>query len=243
MKNREIYSSLTCVPPVFVRIDGRNFHSVAEEWDLERPFDLRLSEAMASVCMEFITNSGLSPDFAFSFSDEINLYFSCLPFGGRVEKLDSVSASFGSSSLTLAMYSKIPVSFDARIIQVTPGLAITYLIDRQAEAWRNHINAYCQVTLMKEGLSRTEAARALKGKTSRELHELMFSRGINLAKTPAWQRRGILVYKSGKTVEGYNPLLSRVVRTLRSTVVCERELPVFSSPEGRSFLSGLIGDL
>jgi tRNA(His) guanylyltransferase len=243
MKHREIYSSLACVPPVFLRVDGRNFHSLAEEWELERPFDLRFSEAMASVCMELIANSGLSPDFAFSFSDEINLYFSHLPFGGRVEKLDSVSASFGASSLTLAMGSRVPISFDARIIQVTPALAITYLIDRQAEAWRNHINGYCQVTLMNEGLSRTEAAQALKGKTSRELHELMFSRGINLAKTPAWQRRGILIYKSGKTIEGYNPLLSRVVRTLRSTVVCERELPVFSSPEGRSFLSGLISDL
>jgi tRNA(His) guanylyltransferase len=243
MKHREIYSSLACVPPVFVRIDGRNFHSVAEEWDLERPFDLRFSEAMASVCMDLIANSGLSPDFAYSFSDEINLYFSHLPFGGRVEKLDSVSASFGASSLTLAMCSRVPISFDARILQVTPALSITYLIDRQAEAWRNHINAYCQVTMTNEGLSRTDAARALKGKTSRELHELMFSRGINLAKTPAWQRRGILVYKSGKTVEGYNPILSRVVRTLRSTVVCERELPVFGSPEGRSFLSGLISDL
>jgi tRNA(His) guanylyltransferase len=243
MKHREIYSNLTCAPPVFVRIDGRNFHSVAEEWELERPFDLRFSEAMGSVCMELVSGSGLSPDFAFSFSDEISLYFSHLPFGGRVEKLDSVAASFTSSALTLAMGSQVSVSFDARIIQVTPDLAVTYLIDRQAEAWRNHINAYCQVALIEEGLSRTEAARMLKGKTSHELHELMFSRGTNLAKTPAWQRRGILVYKSGKTVEGYNPVLSQVVRTLRSTVVCERELPVFSSPEGRSFLSGLIADL
>jgi tRNA(His) guanylyltransferase len=243
MKTREIYSSLSCVPPIFVRIDGRNFHSLAEEWNLERPFDSGFSEAMGSVCIDLVSNSGLSPDFAYSFSDEINLYFSHLPFGGRVEKLDSVSASFSASSLTIAMSSRVPVSFDSRIIQVTPALAITYLIDRQAESWRNHVNAYCHVTLMNEGMSGTEAARRLKGRTSRELHELMFSRGINLAKTPTWERRGILVYKTGKTVEGYNPVLSQVVRTVRSTVICERELPVFSSPEGRSFLSTLIGDL
>jgi tRNA(His) guanylyltransferase len=243
MKNREIYSSLSCVPPVFIRIDGRNFHSMAEEWNLGRPFDLRFSEAMGSVCVDLISNSGLSPDFAFSFSDEISLYFSHLPFGGRVEKLDSVSASFGASSLTIAMTSRAPVSFDSRIIQVNPDLAIAYLIDRQAEAWRNHINAYCQVALMDEGISRTEAAQRLKGRTSRELHEMMFSRGINLARTPTWQRRGILAYKAGKTVEGYNPLISQVVRTVRSTVICERNLPVFSSPEGRSFLSAIISDL
>jgi hypothetical protein len=44
-------------------------------------------------------------------------------------------------------------------------------------------------------------------------------------------------------VEGYNPLLAKVVRTIRSTVVCEREPPVFSSPEGRSFLTGLFCSL
>jgi tRNA(His) guanylyltransferase len=243
MKMREIYSGLTCVPPVFVRIDGRNFHTVAEEWNLERPFDFRFSEAMASVCTALMADSGLSPDFAYSFSDEINLYFSHLPFSGRVEKLDSVTASFTASALTLEMASRVPVSFDARIIQVTPELAIRYLIDRQGEAWRNHINAYCQNALVNEGMNRREAARILKGMTSPDLHELMFSRGINLAKTPAWQRRGILVYKTGKTVKGYNPVLSRMVRTIRSTIFCERELPVFSSPEGRSFISGLIGEL
>ncbi len=243
MKMREIYSGLTSVPPVFVRIDGRNFHAVAEEWNLERPFDFRFSEAMASVCTALMADSGLSPDFAYSFSDEINLYFSHLPFSGRVEKLDSVTASFTASALTMEMASRVPVSFDARIIQVTPNLAIRYLIDRQGEAWRNHINAYCQNALVNEGMNRREAARILKGMTSPDLHELMFSRGINLAKTPAWQRRGILVYKTGKTVEGYNPVISRVVRTVRSTIFCDRELPVFSSPEGRSFLSGLISEL
>ncbi|MDD1713736.1 MAG: tRNA 5'-guanylyltransferase [Methanoregulaceae archaeon] len=243
MKHREIYSSLTCVPPVFLRIDGRGFHVMAEEWGLERPFDLRFSEAMERVSRELVADSGLSPDLAYCFSDEINLYFSHLPFGGRVEKLDSVSASYAASALTLAMDSRAVVSFDARIIQVSPELAVTYLADRQAEAWRNHLNAYGQETLMREGMTRPEAARVLKGMSSRELHELMFSHGVNLAKTPAWQRRGILVYKSGKQVEGYNPLLAKVVRTIRSAVVCEREPPVFSSPEGRSFLTGLVSSL
>jgi tRNA(His) 5'-end guanylyltransferase len=243
MKHREIYSRLTCVPPVFVRVDGRGFHALAEEWGLERPFDLRFSEAMEQVSRELVADSGLSPDLAYSFSDEINLYLPHLPFGGRVEKLDSVSASFAASALTLAMCSRTPVSFDARIIQVSPELAVTYLADRQAEAWRNHVNAYGQAMLIEGGMTRAEAARALKGMSSRDIHDLMFSHGINLAKTPAWQRRGILVYKSGKQVEGFNPLLLKVVRTIRSTIVCDREPPVFNSPEGRSFLIKLISSL
>ncbi|MDD1705540.1 MAG: tRNA 5'-guanylyltransferase [Methanoregulaceae archaeon] len=243
MKNREIFSNLLSVPPVFVRIDGRGFHGIAEEWGLERPFDKRFARAMANVSERLVSSSGLSPDFAFTFSDEISLYFSHIPYSGRVEKIDSVTASYAASALTLEMSSPFPVAFDARIIQVSPTLAVRYLIDRQAEAWRNHLNAYCHYTLVLEGKSSHEAAKVLKGLSSPKMHEMMFSRGINLAKTPAWQRRGILVYKTAKEIEGFNPLESKVVRTLRTSVRCVREPPVFSSPEGRLFLDGLIREL
>ena len=243
MKKRELYSNLTCVPPVFVRIDGRNFHAIAEAWELERPFDLRFSESMAAVCVSMISDSGLSPDFAYTFSDEISLFFSTLPFSGRVEKIDSVAASYAASALIIETGSRIPVSFDARIIHATPEIAVQYLVERQAEAWRNHINAWCQYALVEEGCSRREAARQLRGLPSAALHELAFSRGINLAKTPAWQRRGVLVYRKGKTIEGWNPQLSEIVQTVRTTVVSDRAPPVFSSPEGRSFLNRLIAEL
>ena len=243
MKTREIFSNLLSVPPVFVRLDGRGFHGISDEWSLKRPFDNRFARAMANVSERLITSSGLSPDFAYTFSDEISLYFSHIPYSGRVEKIDSVTASYAASALTLEMASPFPVAFDARIIQVSPALALRYLIDRQAEAWRNHINAYCHHTLVTEGKSPHEAAQMLKGLSSSEMHEMMFSRGINLARTPAWQRRGILVYKTAKEIEGFNPLESRMVRTFRTSVQCVREPPVFSSPEGRSFLTGLIRDL
>jgi len=243
MKSREIFSNLLSVPPVFVRLDGRGFHGIADEWGLKRPFDSQFARAMANVSERLITSSGLSPDFAYTFSDEISLYFSHIPYSGRVEKIDSVTASYAASALTLEMSSPFPVAFDARIIQVSPALALRYLIDRQAEAWRNHINAYCHHTLVNEGKSPHEAAQMLKGLSSSEMHEMMFSRGINLARTPAWQRRGILVYKTAKEIEGFNPLESRMVRTLRTSVQCVREPPVFSSPEGRSFLTGLIREL
>jgi tRNA(His) guanylyltransferase len=243
MKSREIFSNLLSVPPVFVRLDGRGFHGIADEWGLKRPFDGRFARAMANVGERLIASSGLSIEFAYTFSDEISLYFSHVPYSGRVEKIDSVTASYAASALTLEMASPFPISFDARIIQVSPAIALRYLIDRQSEAWRNHTNAYCHHSLVTEGKTPHEAAQMLKGLSSAEMHEMMFSRGINLAKTPAWQRRGILVHKTAKEIEGYNPLQSRVVRTLRTSVRCTRELPVFSSPEGRSFLTGLISEL
>jgi tRNA(His) 5'-end guanylyltransferase len=240
MKHRELYSNLTTLPPLFIRLDGRTFHRFAERWRLESPFDERFSEAMAAVSAGLISDSGLSPDLAYTFSDEISLYFSRLPFNGRVEKLDSVSASFTASALTIGMKSEEPVSFDARIVHVTPELAVEYLVNRQGEAWRNHLNAYCQNSLMQEGMSRKEAAARLKGLPSREMHELMFSRGFNLGGTPAWQRRGVLVYKRLYPVRGFNPKTGEMVESSRHGVVVNRDLPVFASPEGRALLSTVI---
>lgn len=241
MKNRELFSNLISVPPVFIRLDGRAFHRLADRLGLEKPFDSRFSGAMAAVCRRLVAESGLNPGFAYTFSDEISLYLASLPFSGRVEKIDSVSASFAASALTLELASPVPVSFDARIVQVTPSLVTDYLKNRQSEAWRNHLNAYCQNALVTGGMSAQEAAAALRGISSRNLHEMMFSRGINLAKTPAWQRRGVLVYKKESRVEGFNPLTGATVETFRSLVVEDRDLPVFASPEGQVFVSSLIG--
>ncbi|MCK7483776.1 MAG: hypothetical protein M0C28_47380 [Candidatus Moduliflexus flocculans] len=114
---------------------------------------IRFSDAMVQVCTSLVADSGLNPDFAFTFSDEISLYFTQLPFSGRVEKIDSVSASFAASSLTLALGVHNPLSFDARVIPATPDYAMEYLANRQNEAWRNHLNGYCQQALVEDGLS------------------------------------------------------------------------------------------
>ncbi len=163
MENREIFSNITIIPPVFVRLDGRAFHRLAENLELKKPFDDAFSDAMIGVCKTLVADSGLCPEFAFTFSDEISLYFIQLPFGGRVEKIDSVAASFAASSLTLALGVTTPLSFDARVIPATPAFAMEYLANRQNEAWRNHLNGYCQQALIGEGISAKKAAARLKG--------------------------------------------------------------------------------
>jgi len=240
MENREIFSAITTIPPVFVRLDGRAFHRVAEDLSLKKPFDDRFSHAMVHVCTTLVADSGLCPDFAFTFSDEISLFFTQLPFNGRVEKIDSVSASFASSSLTLALGTTTPVSFDARVIPATREFAIEYLINRQNEAWRNHVNGYCQQVLIEDGLSAKKAAAQLKGMPAKSLHEMMHIRGFNLALTPAWQRRGVLVYKKITEKEGFNPITQQTVVAERSAVTIDRDLPLFTSPEGKEFLGKLV---
>ena len=86
MENREIFSSITTIPPVFLRLDGRAFHHLTESLSLRKPFDDFFNKAMVAVCTALVSESGLSPEFAFTFSDEISLYLTKLPFSGRVEK-------------------------------------------------------------------------------------------------------------------------------------------------------------
>ena len=240
MESREIFSGLATIPPVFLRLDGRAFHRLARSLALTRPFDPRFCRAMAEVSVRLVAESGLSPLFAYTFSDEISLYFTTLPFNGRVEKLDSVTASYAASSLTLALETSEPLAFDARVVQASPEYSETYLQERQAEAWRNHVNAWCQETLVREGMDAREAADSLKGLPSEVLHEMMFSRGVNLAKTPAWQRRGVLVYRREEERAGYNPVTGEDVAALRRVVTVDTDLPLFTAPDGVALIRSLV---
>ena len=241
MENRELFASITTVPPVIVRLDGRAFHRLAHMLGLAKPFDGRFSHAMGAVCRSLVADSGLSPEFAYTFSDEISLYLPKLPFSGRVEKIDSVAASFAASALTLALECAEPIAFDARTIPATPDYCVEYLVNRQDEAWRNHLNGYCQQALIADGMKPRQAAAQLKGMPANELHDLMHARGVNLAKTPAWQRRGVLVYKKTAEKVGFNPITQEKVKAIRSSVSIDDDLPLFTSPEGQAFLKKLVG--
>jgi len=50
MENREIFSNLATIPPVFVRLDGRAFHALTRKYGFAKPFDDRFCEAMVDVC-------------------------------------------------------------------------------------------------------------------------------------------------------------------------------------------------
>jgi len=242
IRKNEIFSGLVTVSPFLVRIDGRSFHSLTKYLEMEKPFDERFCNAMVETCKSLLEESGLNPLFAYTFSDEINMYFSHAPFGGRVEKIDSVAASFASSILTSILNPGAPLAADARIIPSPGPFVIDYLADRQAEAWRNLMNAYCQHALVQEGNTSREASVILKGMKSADMHEMMFGKGVNLSKTPAWQRRGVMVYWSEYEKTGYNPIEKTQVTVKRRRAEIGRELPLFSTVEGRKFISLLIGN-
>ncbi len=216
----EIYSDLKSRAPLVVRADGRGFRKLLE--GCKKPYDIDFARSMVAAASELFQDSGLSPALAFTFSDEISILFLEAPFSGRVEKIDSLVAGFLSSALSLRL--RRALSMDCRVIPVCESEVVEYLAERQDETWRNHVFSYGFYMLIEEGLTNTEAMEKLRGMRENEIHELVFQKGVNMAKTPAWERRGVMVYRKG------------------GNVVEDWELPLFRSEEGQRLLEGIIKD-
>ena len=240
MKEREIYSQLRVFPPFAVRIDGRGFRRALGLLGLQKPYDEIFAHAMADSIELFFKESGLNPLFAFTFSDEISFFFYDMAYNNRVEKIDSIIPGFVSSALTIRLDLKGPISFDSRIILLGKEDIYKYLLWRQAETWRNHVSSYGYYTLLMSGTSENEAAIRLKNMKARDIHELVFRHGINLAETPAWQRCGILVYREPHEKTGYDPIKQKEVKTQRKRIIQDWDPPIFKTEDGRKLIDSLV---
>jgi tRNA(His) guanylyltransferase len=262
--SREVYADLRVRGPLVVRADGRGFGKILRE--AEKPYDMKFATAMAAAARTFVEGSGLCPALAFTFSDEINLLFPAAPFRGRLEKIDSVVAGSLSGHLSIGLGRA--VAMDARAIPLCPGEISGYFAERQDEAWRNHVFSSGFYALIDEGRRPKEAMDLLQGMKEAEIHEMLFCRGTNLAKSPAWQRRGILIRRIKEDED-----LARGERAVREKVMGDErwekrgderadregrigregggerrirrivedwEPPLFRSEEGKSLLEGTI---
>lgn len=214
----EIYSDIKCRSPLMVRADGRGFKKLLE--GCKKPYDVGFACSMIEAAVSLFQESGLSPALAFTFSDEVSVLFMEAPFSGRVEKIDSLIAGFLSASLSLRLGRA--VSMDCRVIPLCESEITQYLAERQDETWRNHVFSYGFYMLVDEGFSTTKAMERLRGMREHEIHEIVFQKGTNLAKTPAWERRGVMVYRRD------------------GQVTQEWELPTFRSEEGQRLLEEII---
>jgi len=232
----EVFSQL-CIPPdvpFFVRLDGRRFQAVSETIGAEKPFDEKFAKCLVASA-KAIFQSGFNPALAYVASDEINLLFLYVaPFRRRVEKINSILAGVASSAFSLSapkFFEKASVAaFDARIIVSSLEKIAEYLAWRQGDAWRNHNNAYAYWLLRKTGHKPSEAAKTLKGLKIKDLHDLLFRHGVNLAQTPAWQRRGILIHR-----EPYKKRVNNLV-VIRRRIRENWNLPLFTSKEGKALI-------
>lgn len=230
MKDYELYSNLK-IPKNFntvLRIDGRNFHHLSQFLNLDKPLDKKFTNLMANVCKDLFNE--FAPSFIYTFSDEINILLSNIPFNARVEKLDSVLSSFTSSSFTHHLpkyfHQKIykPISFDSRIITLNNNDISKYFQWRQKEAWRNCIEGYKTWYCKKNNIS----PQKTQGLKKKDIHELLYKNGINLNNIENWKKRGIGLYKKQKKITGFNQKKQTPTTSHRNFIYTDFNLPLFS---------------
>jgi tRNA(His) guanylyltransferase len=237
----EIFSQLQVPPdiPFFARLDGRRFKAISEKVGADKPFDERFAKCLVASARALF-KSDFNPALVYIASDEMNvLFLHAAPFRRRIEKVDSIFAGIASSAFSLSVASlfKKPLitAFDSRIIVSSQEKLTKYLTWRQRDAWRNHNNSYAYWLFRRNGYKPSEATKKLKGLKTKDLHEILFSHDINLTQTPAWQRRGILVYKEPyqKQVKNY--------QATRRQIKENWNLPLFSSKEGQDLIREILG--
>ncbi|RLE75179.1 MAG: hypothetical protein DRJ56_06175 [Thermoprotei archaeon] len=122
-------------------------------------------------------------------------------------------------------------------LEEVPG----YLAWRQLDCFRNCLNSYAYYSLLRAGLSPSEASERLRGLKSGDLLAIVRElAGLELDDIPLWQRRGVLLRWKEVRRESLNPLTGARAEAVRRRLEEDWELPVFSSTEGRRYLEEVL---
>ncbi|MBD3260321.1 MAG: hypothetical protein GF334_01365 [Candidatus Altiarchaeales archaeon] len=220
---------LTRRVPVVIRLDACHFHTWCR--GLEKPFDDRLVECMASATHSLCTKiSGCR--FAYTQSDEISLLLTDYAsidtepwFGYRLEKILSVAASICTAQFNHAVRHNFPVelyskkeyaTFDARAFNIPADDVCNYFLWRQRDCERNSLQGLAQSYF---------SHKALHKKNSSQLQDmLMEEKGVNWNDLPTHLKRGTAFYRTEVAVEAS---WSEGV-TRKSVWVRDSEIPIFS---------------
>ena len=217
------------IPPdifLVVRLDGRSFTRLTKEiCHFEAPFDIRFRDMMINTT-KALMDCGFRVVYGYTESDEISLLFAPDEdtFGRKVRKINSTMAGEASAAFSLALGRR--ATFDCWVVPL-PNIerVVDYFRWRQEDAHRNSLNAHCYWMLRKEGLSMQAATAELEGKSVSYKNELLFSRGINYDRLPAWQKRGVGLWREKYQKEGYDPIRQTKVTTWRTHITVCEELP------------------
>jgi tRNA(His) 5'-end guanylyltransferase len=226
MREHEVFSALRSLPGTWtvIRLDGRAFTRLTSE-RFAKPFDEGFRDAMVQASCALVEDFG--GVYACTHSDEISV---ALPpewrmFGRRLEKTVSVAAGLVSAVLTHAIGE--PAHFDARLWQgAGPGDAVAYFRWRQEDSAHCALHAWCYWTLRKDGMGGDAARAELEGKDRAAQNELLFRHGINFNDLPAWQRRGVGLYREAHEKVGYNPITRCSVTAMRRVIKRDFDLPM-----------------
>lgn len=219
-----------CILPdmyLVARLDGRSFSRLTKEvCNFEAPFDVRFRDMMVNTVKQLM-DCGFRVVYGFTESDEISLLFHReeATFGRKVRKFNSILAGQASAAFSLQLGQVI--AMDCRLVPLPSIEKVKdYFLWRQEDAHRNALNSHCYWMLRKEGMGAQDATAQLDGKSISYKNELLFSRGINFDKLPAWQKRGIGVFWADVEKTGFNPITKQEVLTTRRELTVEYDLPL-----------------
>ena len=202
-----------------VRVDGKAFHTYTR--GLNRPFDSGLIEDMNAVAAHLCKNMQ-GAKFAYVQSDEISVVMTDYDdistdawFDGNIQKIASVAASLAtakflhlrtlrtlkelkanreSDSKTIGVDEAIDAiermklaEFDGRAFSIPfTSEVVNYFIWRQQDATRNSIQAVAQTMY---------SDNERLGKSSDELQEMIFQKGLNFNDLTYREKRGAVITK------------------------------------------------
>lgn len=195
--------------PIFIRVDGRSFHSVTR--GCEKPIDRRIEECMNAAAVALLDDSG--GVVGYTQSDEITVmltpylrFESQAWFGGVQQKLASIAAAVATNAflrhaMTIdwksdAIRHRIErAMFDGRAYVVPREDAPNVFLARQNDCRRNAILGQAQVQFGKKNIH---------GMSCAALEEKLAAKGIEVTGADLMGR---VVVKSGTSIDGKTPAM------------------------------------
>ena len=223
MKSYEEHYDLQMHPllPIFVRVDGRAFHTYTR--DLEKPFDSGLIEAMR-YATAYTADNMQNFCLAYTQSDEATFMMyteenEALPwFGGRTAKIISLSASmftfaFLTKRAEQGAESRFPAVFDARAFTLPIEDAPNMFVWREKDWVRNSVSML--------GFSHFTHERLL-GKSKSEVITMLEEKGVFWNELPERLKNGSFYFKKSwiETYLDYAAILTMI----KNVAVKERNI-------------------
>jgi tRNA(His) guanylyltransferase len=180
-----------------IRIDGKAFHTYTK--GLERPFDEKFINDMDETACYMCKNIQ-GAKFAFVQSDEISILLTDFEsiktdawFDGNIQKMSSISSSLATAKFNELRPGKIAL-FDSRVFTIPSDIEVeNYFIWRQQDTTRNSISSVAQSLF---------SYRELLNKSTDEMQEMCFQKGINWNDFPIKYKRGRLIIKENYEKDG-----------------------------------------
>lgn len=185
---------LTRRVPVFIRVDGRAFHTFTK--NMVKPFDTKLIEAMvvagektAKEISGFKIGYHQSDEFTFMLLDTDTLETEAY-FDYDLSKLVSVVAATFTAYFNKEMGGTTQV-FDARAFNVPIEDAANVFIWRQRDWERNSLQMFSRTFF---------SQKQLHGKNREAMHEMLYSKGENWAMLVPPLKNGTFIISTGERI-------------------------------------------